>query len=91
MKPAARAKPPPPVIEIAPAENTDAFANTPTSISGKEGGIEVFECEMKDAAATCDWYKGDTKIDSSSFRYKFYRITGLPRICTDFRENNMNR
>lgn len=67
MKPAARAKPPPPVIEIAPAENTDAFANSPTSISGKEGGIEVFECEMKDAAATCDWYKGDTKIDSSSF------------------------
>merc|ERR1711990_351052 len=49
------------------AANTDAFAKVPKSLNGKDGGIEVFECELKDASASCQWYKGNTKIDSSSF------------------------
>ena len=69
MKPGGRAKAPPPMIVTEPAENDEAFSVKPANITGRPGGIEVFECELKDASAQCDWYKGNDKIDSQSFRY----------------------
>merc|ERR1711990_106354 len=49
------------------SQNTEAFAKVPKSLNGKDSGIEVFEAELKDPSAQCTWYKGNTKIDSSSF------------------------
>merc|ERR1711970_323272 len=56
-----------PKMTVSKVENTDAFSKTPTSIDGKDGGIEVFECTMKDASAPCDWYRNNKKIESANF------------------------
>ena len=66
-----------PKMSVTPAENTDAFAKVPQSIDGKDGGIEVFECTMKDASAKCEWYRNNKKIESANFRfvnYLFFKI-----------------
>ena len=57
-----------PKMTVTPAENTDAFSKVPKSIDGKDGGIEVFECTMKDASAKCEWYRNNKKIESANFR-----------------------
>ena len=57
---------------VTAAENTDAFATCPKSVNGKDAGIEVFECVMKDASAECKWFKGSQEINSANFRLDFH-------------------
>jgi uncharacterized protein YodC (DUF2158 family) len=56
-----------PKMMVTAAENTDAFATCPKSVNGKDAGIEVFECVMKDASAECKWFKGSQEINSANF------------------------
>lgn len=56
-----------PKMMVTPSENTDAFQTCPKSMNGKDQGIEVFECVMKDASAECKWFKGSQEINSANF------------------------
>lgn len=56
-----------PKMMVTEAENTDAFATCPKSINGKDSGIEVFECTMKNASADCKWFKGSQEVNSANF------------------------
>lgn len=55
-------------MTVTKVQNTDAFSKAPQSIDGKDGGIEVFECTMKDASAPCDWYRNNKKIEAANYR-----------------------
>merc|ERR1712131_555885 len=55
-----------PKMMVTAAENTDAFQTCPKSVNGKDAGIEVFECVMKDASAECKWFKGSQEINSAN-------------------------
>merc|ERR1712157_500786 len=34
---------------------------------GKDGGIEVFTCTLKNASDNCVWYRNNKKIESANF------------------------
>ena len=70
---------------VTAAENTDAFQTCPKSVNGKDAGIEVFECVMKDASAECKWFKGSQEINSANFRWRTsFRIRLLMTISASW-------
>lgn len=63
-----KSAPPPPVINVEPEENRDAFKKCPSNASAKVNSIEVFECEMKNADQQVKWLApGSKTIDPKSF------------------------
>jgi len=64
-----------PKMTVTKVQNTDAFSKAPQSIDGKDGGIEVFECTMKDASAPCDWYRNNKKIEAANYSILKYEAS----------------